>query len=29
MHREVNPWTLNGVLKQVGVEPEEFRKALR
>jgi len=29
MHREINPWTLNGVLKQAGVEPDEFRKALK
>ena len=29
MHRKINPWTLNGVLKQAGVEPDEFRKALK
>jgi predicted RNA binding protein YcfA (HicA-like mRNA interferase family) len=29
MHREINPWTLNGVLKQAGVEHDEFLKALR
>lgn len=29
MHREINPWTLNGVLKQAGVEPDEFLKALK
>jgi predicted RNA binding protein YcfA (HicA-like mRNA interferase family) len=29
MHREINPWTLNGVLKQAGVESDEFRKALK
>ena len=29
MHREINPWTLNGVLKQAGVEPAEFLKALK
>ena len=29
MHREINPLTLNGVLKQAGVEPDEFRKALK
>jgi predicted RNA binding protein YcfA (HicA-like mRNA interferase family) len=29
MHREINPWTLNGVLKQAGVELEEFRNALK
>jgi predicted RNA binding protein YcfA (HicA-like mRNA interferase family) len=29
MHREINPWTLNGVLKQAGVEHDEFLKALK
>ena len=29
MHREINPWTLSGVLKQAGVEPEEFLRALK
>ncbi len=29
MHREINPWTLNGVLKQANVEPEEFIRALK
>jgi len=29
MHREINPWTLNGVLRQAGVEPAEFLKALK
>lgn len=29
MHREINPWTLSGVLKQVEVEPEEFLRALK
>ena len=29
MHREINPWTLNGVLKQAGVEPDEFLKSLK
>ena len=29
MHREINPWTLNGVLKQAGVESDDFRKALK
>jgi predicted RNA binding protein YcfA (HicA-like mRNA interferase family) len=28
MHREINPWTLQGVLKQAGVEAEDFLKAL-
>jgi predicted RNA binding protein YcfA (HicA-like mRNA interferase family) len=29
MHREINPWTLNGVLKQAGIEAEEFLAALK
>lgn len=29
MHREINPWTLSGVLKLAGVEPEEFLRALK
>ncbi len=29
MHREINPWTLNGLLKQADVEPEEFLLALK
>ena len=29
MHREINLWTLNGVLKQADVEPEEFLRALK
>lgn len=29
MHRQVNGWTMNGVLKQAGVAPEEFLKALK
>ena len=29
MHREINPWTLHGVLKQAGVDPEEFLKVLK
>ena len=29
MHRQVNPWTMAGVLKQAGITPEEFRKALK
>ena len=29
MHREINPWTLNGVLKQAGVEAAEFLAALK
>ena len=29
MHREINPWTLNGVLKQASFEPEEFLRALK
>jgi len=29
IHREINPWTLNGVLKQAGVEADEFLKALK
>ena len=29
MHREINPWTLAGVLKQAAVEPEEFLRALK
>jgi len=29
MHREINPWTLKGVLKQAGVEHDEFLKALK
>ena len=29
MHRQVNAWTMTGVLKQAGVSPEEFLKALK
>ena len=29
MHREINPWTLNGVLKQADVEPEDFLRVLK
>jgi predicted RNA binding protein YcfA (HicA-like mRNA interferase family) len=29
MHREINPWTLNGVLKQAGVATDEFLAALK
>ncbi len=29
MHREINPWTLNGVLKQAGVEAGVFLAALK
>lgn len=29
MHREINPWTLNGVLKQAGVSADEFLAALK
>lgn len=29
MHREVNPWTLQGVLKQAGIDTEEFLKAIK
>jgi predicted RNA binding protein YcfA (HicA-like mRNA interferase family) len=29
MHREINPSTLSGVLKQAGVEPDEFLRALK
>ena len=29
MHREINPWTLNGVLKQADIEPDEFLRALK
>ncbi|MBA3848943.1 MAG: hypothetical protein C0502_02980 [Opitutus sp.] len=29
MHREINPWTLNGVLRQAGVDAEEFLAALK
>lgn len=29
MHREINPWTLNGVLKQAGVSVEDFLNALK
>jgi predicted RNA binding protein YcfA (HicA-like mRNA interferase family) len=29
MHREINPWTLNGVLKQAGVESADFLAALK
>jgi predicted RNA binding protein YcfA (HicA-like mRNA interferase family) len=29
MHREINPWTLNGVLRQAGVTTEEFLRALK
>ncbi|MBI2496567.1 MAG: type II toxin-antitoxin system HicA family toxin [Opitutae bacterium] len=29
MHREINPWTLNGVLKQAGVSADEFLNALK
>jgi predicted RNA binding protein YcfA (HicA-like mRNA interferase family) len=28
-HREINPWTLNGVLKQAGVDADEFIAALK
>ena len=28
MHREINSWTLNGVLKQAGVSADEFLAAL-
>lgn len=28
MHREIDPGTLRGVLRQAGVAPEEFEKAL-
>ncbi|MDI1247672.1 MAG: type II toxin-antitoxin system HicA family toxin [Lacunisphaera sp.] len=29
MHREINPWTLHGVLKQAGVSADEFLAALK
>lgn len=29
MHREINSWTLNGVLKQAGVSVDEFLTALK
>jgi hypothetical protein len=29
MHREINPWTLHGILKQAGVEPDAFLRALK
>jgi predicted RNA binding protein YcfA (HicA-like mRNA interferase family) len=29
MHREINPWTLNGVLKQAGVSADEFPGAMK
>lgn len=29
MHREINSWTLNGVLKQAGVSADEFLSALK
>ena len=29
MHREINPWTLNGILKQAGVTTDEFIRALK
>jgi len=29
MHREINPWTLNGVLRQAGVDADEFLRALK
>ncbi|SDR72240.1 type II toxin-antitoxin system HicA family toxin [Opitutus sp. GAS368] len=29
MHREINRWTLNGVLKQAGVSADEFLSALK
>jgi len=29
MHREINPWTLNGVLKQAGISAAEFLAALQ
>jgi predicted RNA binding protein YcfA (HicA-like mRNA interferase family) len=29
MHRQINPWTLAGVLKQAGIEVDEFLKALK
>ena len=29
MHREINPWTLAGVLKQADIEAEEFLRALK
>ena len=29
MHRQVNAWTMTGVLKQAGVSPEDFLKALK
>lgn len=29
MHREINSWTLNGVLKQAGVSADEFLVALK
>lgn len=29
MHRQINPWTLAGVLKQAGVEIEEFLTVLK
>ena len=29
MHRQINSWTMAGVLKQAGVTPEEFLQALR
>ncbi len=29
MHRQINPWTLAGVLKQAGVEAQEFLTALK
>jgi predicted RNA binding protein YcfA (HicA-like mRNA interferase family) len=29
MHRQINAWTMAGVLKQAGVTPEEFLEALK
>jgi len=29
MHRQINPWTLAGVLKQAGVAVDDFLKALK
>jgi predicted RNA binding protein YcfA (HicA-like mRNA interferase family) len=29
MHRQVNSWTMTGVLKQAGISSEEFLKALK
>jgi predicted RNA binding protein YcfA (HicA-like mRNA interferase family) len=29
MHREINPWMLHGILKQAGVEPDAFLRALK